>query len=108
MKKVGIMGMMGAALAAALTAGGPAVAPTQRARRSRSGATVRHTWKRTGGRKAGYPGQTPEQKAYYLDRAQAKRDRRAINCTENAKRSAEGYHPVARWLPLGRSTTFKR
>jgi hypothetical protein len=83
-----------AALGAALAAGGPAVMPTQRASRSKS-SPRRASWKVSGSRKTGYQGQTPEQKAYYLERAQTKRARRAINCTENARRSAEGYHPWA-------------
>lgn len=47
-------------------------------------------WK-GGQRKVSYPGQTDAQRDYMLAKAEAKRARRAINCTYNAKRSAEGY-----------------
>jgi hypothetical protein len=94
MKRVGILGglggMMGAALAAALASSGPAMTHEHRPARRSMAAPTRSTWKRSGGRRAGYPGQSPEQKAYALERAQAKRDRKAAALTRWAERSAEG------------------
>lgn len=82
-----------AALAASVAVSGQGTVQ-KASHRGRQALPTRAQWRRSGARKGGYPGQTEEQAAKALERAQAKRARRAINCTENARRCAAGYHPV--------------
>lgn len=94
--RIGLVGGIGAALMAsigsALAAYGPrAAAPV---RRAPPVPVRRSAWSSKLNRSVVvYPGQTDAQRDYMVKRAEAKRSRRAINCTYNAKRSAEGYHP---------------
>jgi hypothetical protein len=95
MKKVGILGAMGAALSAALLAGGTQMvspAPTAQRQRRLAPNVARSYWysgrrDHKAGKKAG---QTDAQAAQALERAQAKRTRKAAALTRWAERSAEG------------------
>lgn len=55
-----------------------------------------------GTRKTVFPGQTPVQAKAAQAAAKEKRARRALTAASNAKRSAEGYHPIARIAAMGK------
>lgn len=59
------------------------------------------SWKMSRGqRKTVFPEQTPAQAKALKAAAQAKRDRKGAILTRNAERSAQGYHPDAKWSAM--------
>lgn len=105
MQKSGIMGMFGGLFASAIAATlASSPAPTLQRQRRVAPNVIRSFWyngrrDHKAGKKAG---QTEAQVARALAAAEEKRARRAIAYGANAKRSAEGYHPVHRRLGLTR------